>query len=50
MDDKIIEFINELSKDYPLSQLIKVREGLKNDELYIEILELSLAHLVTLKK
>ena len=50
MDSKIIEFINELSSEYPLSQLIKVREQLKNDELYIEILELSLAHLVTLKK
>lgn len=50
MDSKIIDFINELSSEYPLSQLIKVRENLKNDELYIEILELSLAHLVTLKK
>lgn len=49
MNDKIIEFINQLSKDHPLSELIQVRKKLNNDSTYIDILELSLAYLITQK-
>jgi len=50
MDSKIIEFINQLDKEHPLSELIQVRKQLNNDSTYIDILELSLAYLITNKK
>jgi hypothetical protein len=50
MDAKIIEFINQLDKEHPLSELIQVREKLNNDSMYIDILELSLAYLITNKQ
>lgn len=49
MDTKIIEFINQLDKDHVLSELIAVRKKLNNDSMYIDILELSLAYLITQK-
>jgi len=50
MDTKIIEFIEELKKGYPLSQLDQLRTKLENDEFYINILELTINQLLTNKK
>ena len=50
MDKKIIEFIDELKKGYPLSQLDQLRTKLENDEFYINILELTINQLLTNKK
>jgi len=50
MDNKIIEFIQELKKGYPLSQLDQLRDKLNNDDLYINILELTINQLLTNKK
>jgi methyl coenzyme M reductase subunit C-like uncharacterized protein (methanogenesis marker protein 7) len=50
MDNKIIDFIQELKKGYPLSQLDQLRTKLENDEFYINILELTINQLLTNKK
>ena len=50
MDNKIIEFIEELKKGYPLSQLDELRTKLENDEFYINVLELTINKLLTTKK
>ena len=50
MDDKIIEFIDELKKGYPLNQLNELRSKLENDDFYINILELTINQLLTTKK
>jgi len=50
MDNKIIEFIQELKKGYPLSQLDQLRDKLNNDDLYVNILELTINQLITTKK
>jgi hypothetical protein len=50
MDNKIIEFIEELKKGYPLSQLNELRSKLDNDEFYINVLELTINKLLTTKK
>ena len=50
MDNKIIEFIEELKKGYPLSQLDELRSKLENDEFYINVLELTINQLLTNKK
>lgn len=50
MDNKIIEFIEELKKGYPLSQLNELRSKLDNDEFYINVLELTINQLLTNKK
>ena len=50
MDSKIIQFVNQLKENNaPLSDLIELRKKLNNDTLYIDILELSLAYLITNK-
>jgi hypothetical protein len=51
IDNKIIEFITELKQsNHPLIDLMQLKDKLKNDTLYCDILELAVAHLVTLKK
>jgi len=50
MDNKILDFINELSKGHPLNQLVTLRDKLNNDDLYINILELTINQLLTTKK
>ena len=50
MDNKIIEFIKELKKGYPLSQLDQLRTKLENDDFYINVLELTINQLLTNKK
>ena len=50
MDSKILDFINELSKGHPITQLDSLRDKLNNDDLYINILELTINQLITTKK
>jgi len=50
MDNKILDFINELSKGHPITQLDQLRDKLNNDDLYINILELTINQLLTNKK
>lgn len=50
IDNKIIVFIETLKQsEYPLVDLMQLREKMKNETLYCDILELAIAQLVNEK-
>ena len=51
MDHKIIDFIETLKQsNHPLITLMQLKDKLKNDTLYCDILELAVATLINLNK
>lgn len=51
IDNKIKAFVSELKEtEYPLTALAKVREQLKNETIYNDILELTIVLLLTENK
>ena len=51
IDNKIIAFIAELKQsNHPLIDLMQLKDKLKNDTLYCDILELAIAALINQKK